>query len=135
LTPAIAYVGLGSNLAHPRRQLARALVRLAKLPHTRVLAVSRNFVSAPIGATDPQPDYVNAVARLSTSLSPRALLARLLAIERRHGRRRPAGTLPNAVARVAASADARTGVRSAPTHRRRADDNDSRPWTRAASDS
>jgi len=96
LTPAIAYVGLGSNLAHPRRQLARALVRLAKLPHTRVIAVSRNFVSAPIGVTEQQPDYVNAVARLSTSLSPRALLARLLAIERRHGRRRLAGTRPNA---------------------------------------
>jgi 2-amino-4-hydroxy-6-hydroxymethyldihydropteridine diphosphokinase len=96
LTPAIAYVGLGSNLAHPRRQLARALVRLAKLPHTRVVAVSRNFVSAPIGVTERQPDYVNAVARLSTSLAPRALLGRLLAIERRHGRRRSAGTRPNA---------------------------------------
>jgi len=96
LTAAIAYIGLGSNLAHPRRQLARALVRLARLPQTRVLAVSRNFVSAPIGAMERQPDYVNAVARLSTSLSPRALLAWLLAIERRHGRRRPAGTRPNA---------------------------------------
>ena len=96
MRPAIAYVGPGSNLAHPRRQLARALVRLANLPQTRVLAVSRNFVSAPIGVIERQPDYVNAVARLSTSLSPRALLGRLLAIERRHGRRRPAGARPNA---------------------------------------
>jgi 2-amino-4-hydroxy-6-hydroxymethyldihydropteridine diphosphokinase len=61
-----------------------------------MVAVSRNFESAPIGATEPQPDYVNAVALLSTSLSPRALLARLLAIERRHGRRRTAGMRPNA---------------------------------------
>jgi 2-amino-4-hydroxy-6-hydroxymethyldihydropteridine diphosphokinase len=96
LTRAIAYVGLGSNLAHPRRQLARALARLARIPLTRIVAVSRNFESAPIGATEPQPDYVNAVALLSTSLSPRALLARLLAIERRHGRRRTAGMRPNA---------------------------------------
>jgi 2-amino-4-hydroxy-6-hydroxymethyldihydropteridine diphosphokinase len=96
LTRAIAYVGLGSNLAHPRRQLARALARLARIPRTRMVAVSRNFESAPIGATEPQPDYVNAVALLSTSLSPRALLARLLAIERRHGRRRTAGMRPNA---------------------------------------
>ena len=91
-----AYVGLGSNLAHPRRQLARALARLARIPLTRIVAVSRNFESAPIGAAEPQPDYVNAVALLSTSLSPRALLARLLAIERRHGRRRTAGMRPNA---------------------------------------
>jgi 2-amino-4-hydroxy-6-hydroxymethyldihydropteridine diphosphokinase len=96
LTRAIAYVGLGSNLAHPRRQLARALARLARIPLTRIVAVSRNFESAPIGAAEPQPDYVNAVALLSTSLSPRALLARLLAIERRHGRRRTAGMRPNA---------------------------------------
>ncbi|HEY3178139.1 MAG TPA: 2-amino-4-hydroxy-6-hydroxymethyldihydropteridine diphosphokinase [Casimicrobiaceae bacterium] len=96
MTRAIAYVGLGSNLAHPRRQLARALAHLAKLPRTRIVAVSRNFVSAPIGAAEQQPDYVNAVALLSTSLSPRALLARFLAIERRHGRRRRAGMRPNA---------------------------------------
>jgi 2-amino-4-hydroxy-6-hydroxymethyldihydropteridine diphosphokinase len=89
LTRAVAYIGLGSNLAHPRRQLARALKRIAKLPRTRVVAISRNFVSAPIGVEGPQPDYVNAVAALSTALSPRALLAQLLKIERRQGRHRP----------------------------------------------
>jgi len=89
LTRAVAFLGLGSNLAHPRRQLALALKRIAKLPRTRVVAISRNFVSAPIGVEGPQPDYVNAVAALSTALSPRALLAQLLKIERRQGRRRP----------------------------------------------
>jgi len=89
LTHAVAFLGLGSNLAHPRRQLALALKRIAKLPRTRVVAISRNFVSAPIGVEGPQPDYVNAVAALSTALSPRALLAQLLKIERRQGRRRP----------------------------------------------
>ena len=89
MTRVIAYIGLGSNLAHPRRQLARALTRLARMPRTRIVAVSRNFVTAPIGAEGAQPDYINAVAALSTALSPHALLARLLAVERRHGRRRP----------------------------------------------
>ena len=89
MTRAVVYVGLGSNLTHPRRQIARALQRIAKLPRTRIVATSRNFISAPIGAEGVQPDYVNAVAALSTGLSPRALLARLLTIERRHGRRRP----------------------------------------------
>ena len=86
-----AYIGLGSNLAHPRRQVARALARLDALDGVRVTAVSPNYVTAPIGGA-PQPDYVNAVARIATSLSPRTLLARLHAIERRqHRRRDPSG--------------------------------------------
>jgi len=83
-----AAVGLGSNLDHPRRQLARAVRALARLPRTRVLAVSPNYVSAPVGTSGPQPDYVNAVALLDTALSARALLRRLLAIERRQRRHR-----------------------------------------------
>ncbi|MCC6197050.1 MAG: 2-amino-4-hydroxy-6-hydroxymethyldihydropteridine diphosphokinase [Burkholderiales bacterium] len=86
----VVYVALGSNLAHPRRQLARAVVELARLPRTHVVAVSPNYVTAALGTSDPQPDYVNAVAALRTLLSPRALLARLHGIERRHGRRRGA---------------------------------------------
>ena len=84
----VAYVALGSNLVHPRRQLARAVTELARLPCTRVIAVSPNYITAPVGTSDAQPDYVNAVAALRTALSPRALLARLHGIERRHGRRR-----------------------------------------------
>ena len=85
---ATAYIGLGSNLQHPRRQLARALGELGRLPRTRLAAASHNYLSAPVGCVEPQPDYVNAVAALSTALAPRALLARLRAIERRHGRAR-----------------------------------------------
>ena len=92
----LAYVGLGSNLAHPRRRIARALRSLAQLPGTKVVAVSRNYRSAPIGTPGEQPDYVNAVAALSTSLSPRALLAQLLVIERHQGRRRTVDAPRNA---------------------------------------
>lgn len=81
-----AYIGLGSNLAHPRRQLARAIRALRRLPRTRVAGVSSNYVSAPQGATGPQPDYVNAVAALDTALPPLGLLGRLRAIERRQKR-------------------------------------------------
>ena len=91
-----AIVGLGSNLAHPRRQLARAVRALARLPRTRIVAVSPNYVSAPVGTTGPQPDYVNAVAIVDTGLAPRALLARLLAIERRQRRRRDPSGPPKA---------------------------------------
>jgi len=93
---ALAYIGLGSNLAHPRRQLARALRALARLPRTRIVRVSRNFATAPLGTPGPQPDYVNAVVVLATALAPRALLARLHAIERRQRRQRTASTPRNA---------------------------------------
>jgi 2-amino-4-hydroxy-6-hydroxymethyldihydropteridine diphosphokinase len=84
----LAFVGLGSNLAHPRRQLARAVRAIARLPRMRVVAVSPNYASAPIGCDSPQPDYVNAVVAVRTALAPRALLAALHAIERRQHRRR-----------------------------------------------
>jgi len=90
-----AFVSLGSNLAHPRRQLASALRRIASTQGVRVLAVSPNYVTAPIGGPA-QPDYVNAVARIATSLSPKALLARLHSIERRQRRRRDASAPRNA---------------------------------------
>jgi len=85
---AVAYVGLGSNLSHPRRQIARALADIARLPRTRIVGVSPNYATAPIGSSLPQPDFVNAVVALRTALSPRPLLRRLQAIERRHGRTR-----------------------------------------------
>ncbi len=84
----LAFVGLGSNLAHPRRQLARAVRAIARLPRMHVVAVSPNYASAPIGCDTPQPDYVNAVVAVRTALQPRALLAALHSIERRQHRRR-----------------------------------------------
>ncbi len=49
MVPARAFVGLGSNLAHPRRQLAKALAGLAAVAGVRVLAVSPSYATAPIG--------------------------------------------------------------------------------------
>ena len=96
----LAFVALGSNLAHPRRQLARAVAELARLPRSRVLGVSPNYATAPVGTPDAQPDYVNAVVALRTALAPRALLARLHTVERRHGRRRDARAQRNAARKL-----------------------------------
>jgi 2-amino-4-hydroxy-6-hydroxymethyldihydropteridine diphosphokinase len=82
----VAYIGVGSNLDHPRRHVARALAELSRLPRSRMIAASRNYMSAPVGCAGPQPDYVNAVAALRTALPPRGLLQRMHAIERRHRR-------------------------------------------------
>ncbi len=94
MSATLAYVGLGSNLAHPRRQLARALRSIARLPGTRIVVASPNYVSAPVGTDDPQPDYVNSVVLIRTALAPRALLAALQRIERAQGRRRSCRNAP-----------------------------------------
>lgn len=82
-----AFVGLGSNLEDPISQLQRAFADLDALPGTRLVARSSLYRSAPVGYLD-QPDFVNAVARLETSLTPQDLLKSLLNIEHVHGRER-----------------------------------------------
>jgi len=80
-----AFIGLGSNLDEPRRQLYRAIEALRGLPQSRLTAVSHLYRSAPMGPAD-QPDYVNAVAMLDTCLSPLELLDALQGIETAQGR-------------------------------------------------
>lgn len=87
-----AYVGLGSNQDGPRAQVLEAFDELAQLPNARLAARSPLYRSAPLPASG-QPDYVNAVAAMRTTLSAPGLLAALQAIEARHGRERP---YPNA---------------------------------------
>lgn len=82
-----AFVGLGSNLNEPHAQVLRAMRALEKLPRTRLVARSSLYRSAPVGYLD-QPDFINAVAKLETELSPRALLDALLALEQDNGRTR-----------------------------------------------
>jgi len=82
-----AFVGLGANLGEPEVQLRGALAALAALPKTRLVAASALYRSAPIGVGE-QPEFVNAVAWIETSLGARALLDELLAIEKRFGRKR-----------------------------------------------
>ena len=83
----IAFVGLGSNLDNPSEQLKKAFVALDELPSTTLLKHSSLYQSAPIGYLD-QPNFVNAVAQLSTALTPQELLKHLLGIEHLQGRER-----------------------------------------------
>ncbi|MBI2778180.1 MAG: 2-amino-4-hydroxy-6-hydroxymethyldihydropteridine diphosphokinase [Gammaproteobacteria bacterium] len=84
-----AYVGLGSNLNDPARQVKSALAALNGIPETRCLRYSSLYRSAPLGQAD-QPDYINAVAMLETHLPAQQLLSELQGIERIHGRVRGA---------------------------------------------
>ncbi|MFZ7172933.1 2-amino-4-hydroxy-6-hydroxymethyldihydropteridine diphosphokinase [Avibacterium volantium] len=79
------YIALGSNLATPVQQLENALHALQQLPHSQLVAVSHFYQSKPLGPQD-QPDYVNAVACLTTALAPLDLLDQLQRIEQEQGR-------------------------------------------------
>ena len=86
MTPrVVACIGLGGNLGDARGPLLAAFPALGGLPGTRLLRASRLDRTPAWGVTG-QPDFLNAVALLETGLDAQALLAALLAIERRHGR-------------------------------------------------
>ena len=82
-----AYVGLGSNLQMPARQIEDALGLLADMPGTRLIRSSSLYRSAPLGGIE-QPDFVNAVAAMLTTLGAADFLAGLQDVERRQGRER-----------------------------------------------
>ena len=82
-----AFVALGANLVDPLAQVRAALDALSTLPETRLLRASSLYRTTPIGIHG-QPDFINAVAELETTLLPHALLDALFAIEAQFGRRR-----------------------------------------------
>jgi 2-amino-4-hydroxy-6-hydroxymethyldihydropteridine diphosphokinase len=84
---AVAYIGLGANLGDARANVEWALAQLAALPATHLSARSSLYRTAPQDSSG--DDYINAVARLDTTLDPHALLRALQALEARQGRERP----------------------------------------------
>jgi len=81
-----AYLGLGSNLGDRQGYLARARQLISRLPGTALRRQSRVYETAPLGVTG-QPDFLNQVVEVATTLSPRELLAHLKEIEAELGRR------------------------------------------------
>lgn len=86
-----AYIGIGSNLGDAQGNVQRAILRLDKLPDTRLGGQSSLFRTAPINAGG--DDYINAVACIDTRLPAAQLLQELQAVEKDFGRERP---YPNA---------------------------------------
>ena len=85
-----AWIGIGSNLDTPEEHVRRAADALDAIESTHLVTCSRLYRSPPWGAVG-QPDFVNAVAHLTTARTARLLLEALLRIERAHGRRRDVG--------------------------------------------
>jgi 2-amino-4-hydroxy-6-hydroxymethyldihydropteridine diphosphokinase len=92
----LAYVGIGSNLLDPAAQVKSALAELGRLPRSRLLKASSLYRTSPVGHAE-QPDFVNAVASLETSLQPAELLAELHKIEKQHGRQRSFKNAPRSL--------------------------------------
>ena len=84
---ACVYIGLGSNLDDPEKQLRAAVIAISELNDTDVICDSGLFKSQAMTLNDEQqPDYFNAVVKLECQLSPHELLEALQGIENNQGR-------------------------------------------------
>lgn len=82
---AAVFLSLGSNLGDREASIRKALDLIARLPDTHMERVSSFYETEPVGYTE-QPDFINAVALIETSLSPADLLHELLGVEKEMGR-------------------------------------------------
>lgn len=80
-----AYLALGSNLQDPRQQIKSAIASIQKLHDTHLVDQSSLFRTPPVGYED-QPDFINAVVKITTQLAPENLLEKLQSIENAHHR-------------------------------------------------
>lgn len=85
MTP--AFIGIGSNLNDPIRQVELAFDLLGEMDDVRPIARSSLYQSEALGRVE-QPRYINAVALLHTTLGSRELLNNLQDIEDAQGRKR-----------------------------------------------
>jgi 2-amino-4-hydroxy-6-hydroxymethyldihydropteridine diphosphokinase len=83
----VVYIGVGSNLGDRRKNLAAALTALRRSSAVKLLKVSSIVNTVPVDNVN-QPDFLNQVVSIETTLSPRELLAGLQDIENRLGRER-----------------------------------------------
>ena len=88
-----AFIAMGSNLQYPETQVKHALLALEKLPKTKLIKASSLYKTSPVGYIN-QPNFINAVAEISTELSPLELLDAILTIENDAGRERPFANAP-----------------------------------------
>lgn len=82
-----AYLALGANIGDTRENMRKAVKLLDEHEGIRVIKASSLYLTRPVGLSD-QPDFLNAVIAVETTLSPRKLLEACLDIEKRMGRRR-----------------------------------------------
>ncbi len=82
-----AFIGVGANLGDRWATMRRALAALAREPGIKTVEASAVYETAPVGVLD-QPEFLNLVLGVETTLTPEALLAVLHQLEKAAGRRR-----------------------------------------------
>jgi 2-amino-4-hydroxy-6-hydroxymethyldihydropteridine diphosphokinase len=90
-----SFLGLGSNLGDRLANLGDAVDLLRGHEGIEIVRSSRVYETAPVGP--PQPDYLNAVIEVETSMSPRALLRTCLEVELSMGRERTEALGPRVI--------------------------------------
>jgi 2-amino-4-hydroxy-6-hydroxymethyldihydropteridine diphosphokinase len=83
-----AVLALGSNLGERNDTLTGAVADLVDPPEVRLLAVSPVVQTKPVGGPAGQPEFLNMVMTVETTLSPEELLAHCQAVENKHLRER-----------------------------------------------
>ena len=83
-----AALALGSNLGDRLDYLQAAVDAITESPGIFPVAVSSVYETEPVGTRTDQPQFLNAVLILDTSLPPRSLFERCKAAEDAFGRRR-----------------------------------------------
>lgn len=86
--PVHAVLALGANLGDPAATLTHAVEDLGNTPGINLTGTSPRAVTAAVGGPEGQPDYLNQIVTVATTLSPRQLLAVCQAVERAHHRTR-----------------------------------------------
>lgn len=86
--PVTAVLALGSNLGESLETLDQAIAELGATPGITVVAESPRVVTAPVGGPEGQPDYLNQVIEVHTTLAPLELLAAAHRVEQAHHRER-----------------------------------------------
>ena len=78
------YISIGSNMGEKYDNCLKGIDHLNQLEHTTVMAVSPFYQTDPVDFTD-QDWFVNGIIKISTTLAPVALMARLKVIEQTLG--------------------------------------------------
>ncbi|MCB4792042.1 MAG: 2-amino-4-hydroxy-6-hydroxymethyldihydropteridine diphosphokinase [Elusimicrobia bacterium] len=81
-----AYIGLGSNIGNRYRNIKKACESISVNPSCKIEKISSFYETFPVGPS--QRDYINAVIKIKTKLSPVLLLEQLKIIERSLGRKK-----------------------------------------------
>lgn len=81
----VSYIGIGSNLGEKLNNCEKAISKILKVGHHRLLARSSFFKTEPVGYLS-QDWFVNGVIKIETELEPSELLHTMKTIEAQLGR-------------------------------------------------